>query len=126
MVRPGDEVSLRIPPGNIGVSIIKTEEQKLLRLASIFRSDGEPATSFGDVVLEKVLMQDAAVDDGNGNFLIVVAAVSADKVPSLAGNIFVDAGNWRIPVFFSADGSLDALPTLKPVRRAKDGAQAEE
>lgn len=103
MVRAGDEVSLRIPPGNIGVSVIKTEKQKLLRTVSIFGSDGEPAASFSDFVLEKVLMEDAAVDDGNRDFLIVVAAVSGDKVPSLAGDIFVDARNWRVPVFFSVD-----------------------
>jgi hypothetical protein len=48
-------------------------------------------------------MEDAAVDDRNRDFLVVVATVSADKVPSLAGDIFVDAGNWRVPVFFSVD-----------------------
>lgn len=71
-------------------------------------------------------MEDAAVDNRDGHFLIVVVAVTANEVPSLAGDVLVDAGNWRVPVFFAIDRALDALPTLEPVRGAKDSAQAEE
>lgn len=71
-------------------------------------------------------MQDAAVDHRDRNFLVVVATVAADEMPSLTGDVFVDARHWGVPVLFAADRPLNALSTLEPVRGTEDGAQAKE
>lgn len=125
LVRTGDESPLRVPSGDIGVFVVEEEEQKLLGLASV-NADSMPLASVLHLVLEDVSVEDAAVDYRNRDFLIVLAAVPADEMPSLAWDVLVDAGDWGSPMFLPMDGTLNALSTLEPVRGAKDSPQTEK
>lgn len=90
------------------------------------RGDGEPAAAVLHVVFEDEAVEDAAVDEGDGDLLVVVVIVAGDEVPSASRNVLVDAGNRRLPVFFPVKGAIDALATVEPVGGTKGSAQAEE
>lgn len=126
MIGPWDEFSLRIPPGNPGVSVIKTEEEKSFGLSTFMNGHRMPAASVLQFILEHVSVEDAAVNKWDRNFFVVLIAILVDKVPPTTGNVFVDAWDRRFPVFCFMDGTLDALSTLKPVRGAEDSSEAEE
>lgn len=129
LVRSRDEVAPRIPAGDPGVSIIKTEEHALHRPGAFFQLHGVPATTFLHVVFEEVTVQDAAVDQRDRLLLIndvVIIIVARDKMPALTGDISVDTRNRTVPVLFAVDGAVDALTALEPVGRAKEGPEAEE
>ena len=90
------------------------------------RGDGEPAAAVLHVVFEDEAVEDAAVDEGDGDLLVVVVIVAGDEVPSASRDVLVDAGNRRLPVFFPVEGAIDALATVEPVGGTKGSAQAEE
>ena len=121
-----NEFSLGIPSGNPGVSIIKTEEEISFRLSTFMDGHRMPAASVLQFILEHITVEDAAVNEWDRNFFVVLIAIFVNKVPSTTWDVFVDAWDRRFPVFFLMDRPLDALSTLKPVRGAEDSSEAEE
>jgi hypothetical protein len=126
LVGSWDEFSLGVPSGNPGVPVIKTEEQESLRFSTFMDSHRMPAASVLQLIFEHVPVKDSAVNKWDGNFFFVFIAILVYKVPSTTRDVFVNAGNRGLPMFFFINGPLDALSTLKPVRGAADSSEAKE
>lgn len=121
-----DESALGVPAGNPGVAVVEAEKAQMLGFGANGRGDPVPAASLGHFVFEEVAMEDAAVDHRLGKFLIVLVSIAVDQMPSMTGDVSVDAGNGAIPVLFFLDRALDSITALKPIDGTEDGAKAEE
>ncbi|KAK9574693.1 hypothetical protein V6Z77_001488 [Aspergillus fumigatus] len=126
LVRARNERSFGVPPGDPGVAIIEKEEEQSFGLRAFVQSHRLPATSVLHFVFEDVSMEDAAVDQRDGDFLLVFAVVPLNEMPSPTRDVLVDARNRAFPMFLLEDGSLNALAALEPVSRAEDCAKADE
>lgn len=116
-----NEPSTRVPARNPGVSIVEEEEAQFLGGGAVTARDAMPAASVIHFVFEEVAMENAAVNERDRNFPVVVA-IPRHKMPSVAGVVSVGAWHWGIPVFCFVDGALNAVAPLEPVDRAEDGA----
>lgn len=126
LVRPRNEATLGIPGSDPGEAVVETEEHQPLGGGAFVGSNGEPAAAVLHVVFEDEAVEDAAVDEGDGDLLVVVVIVAGDEVPSASRDVLVDAGDGRLPVFFPVEGAIDALAAVEPVGGAEGSAQAEE
>lgn len=125
-IRTRDENPLGIPSSHPSVTIIKTEKHAPSRLSTLFQTDHVPAAAVFHVIFEEVAVEDAAVYQRDGQFLIVFAPVARDEMPASSGYVFIDTGDGTVPVFFAVDGTVDALAAVEPVEGTEDGTEAEK
>lgn len=85
-----------------------------------------PLTPLVHLVVEKIPVENAAVDERHGHLLVRVAPVTSDQSPSVAGRVAVGAWYGAVAVFFPVEGAGDAFAALEPVGRAEDGSHAEK
>lgn len=84
-----------------------------------------PAASVVQLVLEKVPVDNAAVDEPHREFFGALS-VTGYEMPSMAGDVAVDTRHGRLPVLCFGDGALDAVAVMEPVERAENRAKTEE
>jgi len=120
-----DEPALGVPARNPGVAVVEAEKEELLGLVA-FALDGVPAAALLHLGFEQIAVEDAAVDGRLRDLLVLVGVVATDEVPAAFGDVSVDAGNRRAPVFLHADRVVEALAPLEPVERAAEGAETQE
>jgi len=125
-IRARNKSALGIPASDPVDAIIKKKEAQPLRATALVQGSSEETRALVELRLEHVAMQNAAVDQGSGDFFVLVVPVTADKVPALAGQEPVCSWDRSVPVLFAVAVGLDAITALEPVDGAADGAQAEE
>ena len=126
LVGTGNEFALGIPSGNPGESVIKEKEQQLFWLGPLDGFHRVPATTILHFVFEDVPVEDPTINKRNRHLFVGIIAVLVDEMPSSTRDVLVDARNGTIPVFLFVDRSLDALPTLEPVRGAEHLSQTKK
>lgn len=126
LVGAGDEFALGVPAGHPGMAVIEAEKAQMLRFGAIERGDPVPGASFGHFVFEEEAMEDAAVDHGPREFLIVLFSIAVDQVPSMTGDVSVDPRDGAIPVLFFLDRALNSVTALEPIDGTEHGAKTEK
>lgn len=126
VVGTGNEPVLGIPSNHPGATVIETEKCALDGRGTIFQHNRFGATAVLHFVLEDVAVVDTAVDQRNRRFFIILMSVAVHKMPTPSGNVPVDTGDGTVPVFCSADGTVDTLTAMEPVGRTEDGSKTEK
>lgn len=115
-----------IPSIHPGIAVIKTEEQALDGRSALFQGNIVPAATLIHLIFEDVAVEDATVDQRDGDFFIVFVAVAVDEMPAPSGEVFVDTRGGTLPVFLAIDGTVNALTALEPVDGTEEGSKTEK
>lgn len=121
-----NESTLGIPAGDPVDAVVELEETKLLGLTTPVQRSREPAAAISELGFEHVSVEDAAVNQGSGDFFIVVASVTADEMPAPTWQELIGSWDGAFPMLLAVHVAIDAFTLLEPVGRAAEGAQAKE
>lgn len=125
-VRARDKAALGIPAGDPVQAVVEKEEAQGLGATALVQRCCEPAGALVELRLEHVAVENATVDQGGGDLLVVCGAVATNQMPAATRDEVVRARDGGLPVLFAVDGSVDAVTVLEPVLGTAEGANAEE
>lgn len=121
-----DEATLGIPTGDPVQAVIEKEEAQGFGTTALVQRGREPAGALVELGLEHVAVENATVDQGGGDLLVVLGPVAADQMPATTREEVVSARDGSLPMLFAIDGTVDPITVLEPVLGTAEGANAEE